>query len=137
MRREKKFEAPSPEIEKEPKPEYYLKEWKEVMLGKILEILKDQERAMVNIAGASASGKGEACRQSKESLKKQGKRVLKLETDDFYKGISQMVMEKVIAKNPKIKSDPNEVYEMVRKIIGKKNLLINLLNGILLKLLIA
>ena len=108
------------EIEKEAKPEYYLKEWKQEMTKRVSEKLETRDKVVINASGASASGKGKAMEELEESLKEQGKKILTISTDDFYKGISKMIMEKILEKNSEIKSDPNEIYKATRSIIGEE-----------------
>lgn len=54
------------------------------------------ERIIVCIAGASASGKGEAADHLKRRLEEDGKKVCVLSTDDYYKGVSRIMSEKNI-----------------------------------------
>lgn len=78
-------------------PEYNLEEWKQAMSESIGKKISESEhgRTAVNIAGASASGKGEATEELRQQLERQGKKCFVLGIDDFYKGISRMVLEKL------------------------------------------
>lgn len=107
-------------IEKEARPEYSLEEWKQEMTERVLEKLETQNKAIVNISGASASGKGRAIEELEDTSKEQDKRVLTIGTDDFYKGIARMIMEKVLEKNTEIESDPDEIYKATKDITVNK-----------------
>ena len=59
------------------------------------EILEKNSKAVVLVAGASSSGKSYASNELKELFSKNGLRALSLSTDDYSKGISGIITDKV------------------------------------------
>ncbi len=121
-----KYGLPEEEIKEKKKEEleYGIEEWKEEITKRVLKKLEKQDKVIINLSGPSASGKGEAVKQLKKRIQKekidgQDIKILALSTDDFYKGISRMIMEKVLIKNPEIQSDPDELSKTVKEIIYK------------------
>ncbi len=100
-------------------PEFNLEEWQEKIKAQINEILLQKDKVIVNIAGASASGKGEAAEFLLQQLIRE-KRTLILSMDDFYKGISRMVTEKLSSYFPNLKINWREVENVVRNITTDK-----------------
>lgn len=101
-------------------PEYDLKEWQEEIIKRVNEILLRKDKAIVNIAGASASGKGEATEFLFQKLIKEGKNPLVISTDNFYKGASQIITEKLQIYFPKLKIDWKQVKECLKSITADK-----------------
>jgi len=101
-------------------PEYDLEQWQEEILKRINIVLSQKDKAVVNIAGASASGKGEATEFLLQGLNKEGKRVLVISTDDFYKGISKMIIEKIRNYFPNLDIDWEKIEEVVKNITADK-----------------
>ena len=77
-------------------PEYNFKEWLVETEKVITQKLVDSKRVFVCIAGASASGKGEAAEHLKRKLEEAGRKVCLLGTDDYYKGVSRIMAEQKI-----------------------------------------
>src|SRR3989344_4653171 len=77
-------------------PEYNFKEWLAETEKVINQKLVDSKRVFVCIAGASASGKGEAAEHLKRKLEEAGRKVCLLGTDDYYKGVSRIMAEQKI-----------------------------------------
>ena len=109
------------EIKEEPIQEYDLTEWKAEMLRKINEILTGQEKVVVSLAGASASGKGEASDQLKRELENEGKRILVISTDDFYRGIARMLVEKLTGYIDISSINIGEFMDKIQVIISDKD----------------
>lgn len=106
------------EIEKKDMPEFELGQWLEAMGSKINRALSEKEKAIVNISGASASGKGEATEALAQQLRSEGKRVLVFSTDDFYKGISRMMCEGMSEELGNQHIDTQQLADDLREIIG-------------------
>jgi uridine kinase len=101
-------------------PEYNIEEWREEMIKKINEVLLQKEKAFVCIAGASASGKGEATEYLLQKLNKEGKKTIVISTDDFYKGISKMLAENLSEYFSSFNINWQEIEEEIKKVTKEK-----------------
>lgn len=72
-----------------------LNKWLYECSDEVSEVLENHRMAIVLIAGASSSGKGFASKKLFKHLEEQGHSPLLLSTDDYYKGISKMMVDKV------------------------------------------
>lgn len=104
--------APKQESKSQQTPEYNLEDWLKKMTEEVKAVLAEQERAVISMAGASASGKGEASDRLKENLEQDGIETAIFSTDNFYKGISRMVTENL----------PNHLSEEELELIDLKDL---------------
>lgn len=103
-----------PEQETKKIPELNMEEWLSAVSKRVDGILQNHEQAIINLSGASASGKGYSAEKLKASLENQGKRVLLFSTDDFYKGISAMMCEEVSQRFPGCNVNFNDLAKYVR-----------------------
>lgn len=115
--------TPPPDQEKRPLevPELYFSDWLEAMTDRVKEVLANQERAVINLAGASASGKGEASNRLKERLENEGIEAVVFSTDNFYKGISRMIAQNIpehLSLDEASEVDLQELSDYIRSVIG-------------------
>lgn len=110
-----------PEKETKKIPELDLEEWLNAVGNRVNNILQNYEQAIINLSGASASGKGYSAEKLKSSLESQGKRVLLFSTDDFYKGISVMMCDEVSQRFPSCNVNFNDLAKYVKGIIEHTN----------------
>ena len=96
-------------------PELDINNWLFDMSRKIDAVLEKQDKAIVNIAGASASGKGEATEALAKKLSAEGRSVLVISTDEFYKGISRMITEQIPQRLPEVDVDINEIGGIINR----------------------
>lgn len=95
-----------------------LEEWTSHVTTETVEKLSTDHPVIIALAGPSCGGKGEATERLTKNLTKQNKKVLNFSTDHFYKGISQMIMEKILPDYPTIpKNSYPQIFAQVRDII--------------------
>ncbi|MEM4641294.1 MAG: uracil phosphoribosyltransferase [Candidatus Pacearchaeota archaeon] len=104
-----------------PIPEYYFKKWLNEIIKRTKTLLeRKKNKVIVNIAGASAAGKSTKINFLIQKLKETGFHALVLSTDDFYKGVSRMIAEKLSNRFADSKIDWRKLEEVIRKITGNK-----------------
>ncbi len=93
-------------------------DWTENISAKTIELAKTKKPVFVLLAGSSCSGKGEAINNLSQKLNKENLKVFTFSTDNFYKGISKMIMEQVLEENTFTSKDKHEeIFESVKNII--------------------
>lgn len=92
--------------------------WTDHTTTEVLHLSENKKPVIIALAGPSCGGKGEATQRLTKSLSTKNKKVLNFSTDLFYKGISQMIMEKVLPNYPFIPpADYPIINQQVREII--------------------
>ena len=99
------------------------KEWRREMIDRILKCSRFTDIVAVYNAGFSASGKGETTKQLKADLENRGKRVCLVSMDDFYKGISRLIIEKMPNRVCGVKIDKADLIKFVKRVTGGKEFL--------------
>lgn len=77
------------------------------------------DRVVVCVAGASASGKGEATEHLKRKLEGDGGSVYVLNADDYYKGVSRLLADRLAAKVNGL--NVGELAKFICSVTGDKN----------------
>jgi|GEM_PF-625275 len=104
-------------------PECSLNEFPDVIAARINEIRQNTGKRLivVGIAGASASGKSEAAEFLAMNIRKREKQVLSISTDDYYKGVSQMLAEELRQCGDILSPDRDHrgLTDSIREVTGK------------------
>jgi uracil phosphoribosyltransferase len=102
-------------------PECSLNEFPEIIAQKVEEIRQSSRRKLVvvAIAGSSASGKSEAAELLAMSMRQE--RVLPISTDDYYLGVSGMLVNKLRQRGDVFlpEDNCNGVLSSIREVTGK------------------
>ena len=80
------------------------------------EIQNFPHKKIVLIAGASGSGKSHNSKKLKSFLTEKGLNVVAFSADNYYKGISRLLVEKLFLENPDLAKYQNKQSEIVRAV---------------------
>ena len=78
--------------------------------------IKTNNKKVVLIAGASASGKSYSAKKLCEYLEKQGLRACYFSADNYYKGISRIITEKAFLNNQQLQTINNQKEKIIMHI---------------------
>ena len=97
--------------------ELSMEEWLYTVSDRVKQIREYSKKAIIHVSGASASGKTFSSEILVLKLQEEGHRCLLFSTDNYYKGISRLLSDKVNLNYYDLKLDSEHLASIIRSTI--------------------